>query len=187
MTTELTFVVWWIAMTVAGHRHERVAEEIRHELGIMVAGELKDPRIAGLVTITEVRVTPDLKHARVYVSVMGSAAEQKSTVAGLQAAAGFIRHELTERIQLRRAPEVLECHMVAGGFDYLIKARVKDMAAYRAFLGETLVAMPGVRETRTYAVLEEVKNTLRDAGFTNIRIMSESFLCARSTKTAIRL
>jgi Lrp/AsnC family leucine-responsive transcriptional regulator len=62
---------------------------------------------------------------------------------------------------VRRAPEVLECHMVAGGFDYLIKARVKDMAAYRAFLGETLVAMPGVRETRTYAVLEEVKNTLQ--------------------------
>jgi Lrp/AsnC family leucine-responsive transcriptional regulator len=61
---------------------------------------------------------------------------------------------------VRRSPEILECHMVAGGFDYLIKARVKDMAAYRAFLGETLVAMPGVRETRTYAVLEEVKNTL---------------------------
>jgi len=54
---------------------------------------------------------------------------------------------------------VLECHMVAGGFDYLIKARVKDMAAYRAFLGDTLVDLPGVRETRTYAVLEEVKNT----------------------------
>jgi Lrp/AsnC family leucine-responsive transcriptional regulator len=62
---------------------------------------------------------------------------------------------------VRRAPEVLECHMVAGGFDYLIKARVKDMAAYRAFLGETLVKMPGVRETRTYAVLEEVKQTLK--------------------------
>jgi Lrp/AsnC family leucine-responsive transcriptional regulator len=59
----------------------------------------------------------------------------------------------------RRAPDVLECHMVAGGFDYLIKARVRDMAAYRAFLGEVLVQMPGVRETRTYAVLEEVKST----------------------------
>jgi Lrp/AsnC family leucine-responsive transcriptional regulator len=47
--------------------------------------------------------------------------------------------------------------MVAGGFDYLIKARVKDMSAYRAFLGDVLVQMPGVRETRTYAVLEEVK------------------------------
>jgi len=60
-----------------------------------------------------------------------------------------------------RAPEVLECHMVAGGFDYLIKARVRDMEAYRAFLGDILVEMPGVRETRTYAVLEEVKNTVR--------------------------
>ncbi|HLZ74194.1 Lrp/AsnC ligand binding domain-containing protein [Phenylobacterium sp.] len=59
----------------------------------------------------------------------------------------------------RRAPDVLECHMVAGGFDYLIKARVKDMAAYRTFLGDVLVQMPGVRETRTYAVLEEVKST----------------------------
>ena len=56
-------------------------------------------------------------------------------------------------------PEVLECHMVAGGFDYLLKARVKDMAAYRILLGQTLVDMPGVRETRTYAVLEEVKYT----------------------------
>lgn len=60
-----------------------------------------------------------------------------------------------------RVPEVLECHMVAGGFDYLLKVRVADMAAYRAFLGDTLAAMPGIRETRTYAVLEEVKATTR--------------------------
>jgi Lrp/AsnC family transcriptional regulator, leucine-responsive regulatory protein len=60
---------------------------------------------------------------------------------------------------VRGVPEVMECHMVAGGFDYLLKVRVRDMAAYRVFLGETLVAMPGVRETRTYAVLEEVKAT----------------------------
>jgi Lrp/AsnC family transcriptional regulator, leucine-responsive regulatory protein len=58
---------------------------------------------------------------------------------------------------VRRAPEVLECHMVAGGFDYLVKTRVADMNAYRRFLGEVLLAMPAVRETRTYAVMEEVK------------------------------
>jgi len=58
---------------------------------------------------------------------------------------------------VRRQPEVLECHMVAGGFDYLIRARVAGMVASRAFLGDVLVRMPGVRETRTYAVLEEVK------------------------------
>jgi ribosome-binding factor A len=93
-------------MPIPGHRHERLAEEMRNELGVMVAGELKDPRIAGLVTVTEVRVTPDLKHARVFVSVMGSPDEQKSTISGLSAAVGFIRHELTERLGLRRAPEV---------------------------------------------------------------------------------
>jgi len=58
---------------------------------------------------------------------------------------------------VRKAPQVLECHMVAGGFDYLIKTRVSSMAAYRKFLGEVLLALPGVRETRTYAVMEEVK------------------------------
>lgn len=58
---------------------------------------------------------------------------------------------------VRRAPEVLECHMVAGGFDYLVKTRVEDMAAYRHFLGEVLLGLPGVTETRTYAVMEEVK------------------------------
>jgi Lrp/AsnC family leucine-responsive transcriptional regulator len=51
--------------------------------------------------------------------------------------------------------------MVAGGFDYLIKARVKDMTAYREFLGESLTRLPGVRQTHTYAVMEEVKNSIR--------------------------
>ncbi len=60
---------------------------------------------------------------------------------------------------VQRHDEILGCHMVAGGFDYLIKVRVKDMAAYRSFLGNTLMRLPGVRETHTYAVMEEVKNT----------------------------
>lgn len=62
---------------------------------------------------------------------------------------------------VRRVPQVLECHMVAGGFDYLLKVRVSNMSAYRTFLGDILTAMPGVRETRTYAVLEEVKLTTK--------------------------
>jgi len=94
-------------MTVAGHRHERVAEEIAHELSTMLAGELKDPRLEGALTVTEVRVSPDLKRARVYVSVVGDEAEKKRAIKGLEAAAGFIRHELTERLQLRR---MLELH-----------------------------------------------------------------------------
>jgi Lrp/AsnC family leucine-responsive transcriptional regulator len=62
---------------------------------------------------------------------------------------------------VQRSPDVLECHLVAGGFDYLMKTRVADMAAYRKLLGEVLLALPGVKETRTYAVMEEVKNELR--------------------------
>ena len=58
-------------------------------------------------------------------------------------------------------PEIMECHMVAGGFDYLLKTRMADMLAYRAFAGTVLWQLPGVRETRTYAVMEEVKNTTR--------------------------
>jgi Lrp/AsnC family leucine-responsive transcriptional regulator len=60
-------------------------------------------------------------------------------------------------VQVR--PEILECHLVAGGFDYLIKTRVADMQAYREFVGKVIWSLPGVRETRTYAVMEEVKNT----------------------------
>jgi len=58
-------------------------------------------------------------------------------------------------------PEILECHMVAGGFDYLIKTRVADMDAYRTFAGKVLWQLPGVRETRTYAVMEEVKHSTK--------------------------
>ncbi len=62
---------------------------------------------------------------------------------------------------VQNAPDVLECHLVAGGFDYLLKTRVADMAAYRKLLGEVILALPGVKETRTYAVMEEVKNEAR--------------------------
>ncbi|MBT0570585.1 Lrp/AsnC ligand binding domain-containing protein [Curvibacter sp. CHRR-16] len=55
--------------------------------------------------------------------------------------------------------EIIECHMVAGGFDYLLKLRMSDMAAYRAFAGTVLWQLPGVRETRTYAVMEEIKSS----------------------------
>ncbi len=58
-------------------------------------------------------------------------------------------------------PEIQECHMVAGGFDYLLKTRSADMKAYRAFAGDVLWQLPGVRETRTYAVMEEIKNSAR--------------------------
>jgi ribosome-binding factor A len=93
-------------MTVAGFRHARIAGEIQDEIGSMLAGELKDPRLAGMVTVTEVRLSPDMKQARVYVNVLGNEHEQAVTLKGLAAASGFIRHELSVRLRLRRALDI---------------------------------------------------------------------------------
>ncbi|HVS78510.1 MAG TPA: Lrp/AsnC ligand binding domain-containing protein [Steroidobacteraceae bacterium] len=60
---------------------------------------------------------------------------------------------------VRAHGEIMECHMVAGGFDYLLKVRVKDMEAYRTLLGDTIASVRGVQQTHTYFVMEEVKST----------------------------
>jgi Lrp/AsnC family transcriptional regulator, leucine-responsive regulatory protein len=65
----------------------------------------------------------------------------------------------TFKAAVQTRPEILECHLVAGGFDYLIKTRVADMAAYREMIASVIWSLPGVRETRTYTVMEEVKTT----------------------------
>ena len=69
--------------------------------------------------------------------------------------------DVFERFKAAIAPveEIIECHMVAGGFDYLIKTRVRDLEEYRRVLGERIVAVRGVRHTQTYFVMEEVKST----------------------------
>lgn len=67
-------------------------------------------------------------------------------------------NEFKAAVQVR--PEIMECHMVAGGFDYLLKTRHQDMDAYREFAGRVLWELPGVRETRTYAVMDEVKESM---------------------------
>jgi ribosome-binding factor A len=89
------------------HRHERIGEEIAHEINAMLAGELKDPRLEGNVCVSEVRVQPDMKHARVFVSVRTeNSKEQIDAIKALEHASGFIRHELIERLQLRRLPDL---------------------------------------------------------------------------------
>ena len=93
-------------MSSTNHRHERVGEEIAHEINAMLAGELKDPRLEGSVVASEVRVQPDMKHARVFISLKGTSQEQTDAIKALEHAAGFIRRELVERLQLRRLPEL---------------------------------------------------------------------------------
>jgi ribosome-binding factor A len=90
-----------------GHRSERLAEEIRHEVTLLLAGELKDPRLALPLTVTEVRLTPDMRTVRVFVQLEGTDEERLAGMEGLKAAAKFVRHELIDRLHLRRAPDVI--------------------------------------------------------------------------------
>jgi ribosome-binding factor A len=93
-------------MSSTNHRHERVGEEIAHEINAMLAGELKDPRLEGMVVVSEVRVQPDMKHARVFIHARGTEKEQRDAIKALEHAAGYIRSEIIERLQLRRLPEL---------------------------------------------------------------------------------
>lgn len=87
-------------------RTERVGELLREELSALIVRELKDPRLGtGLVTITEVQVTPDLRSATVYVSHLGPANERKELLRALESAAPFLHNELVRRLDLRRVPE----------------------------------------------------------------------------------
>lgn len=94
-------------MTVGGFRPERIAEEIRNEVMLMLAGELRDPRLAVPLVVTEVRVAPGMRTVRVFVQFHGDAAERAEALKGLKAASKYVRHELVERLRLRRAPDVL--------------------------------------------------------------------------------
>src|SRR2546429_4168247 len=91
-------------MSPANHRHERVGEEIAHEINAMLAGELKDPRLEVSVVASEVRVQPDMKHARVFINVKGTNKEQTDGIKELEHASGYIRRGLVERVELRRGP-----------------------------------------------------------------------------------
>src|SRR5260370_17781681 len=93
-------------MSPTNHRHERVGEESEEEINAMLAGELKDPGLEGMVVASEVRVQPDMKHARVFINVKGTGKEQSDAIKALEHASGYIRRELVERLQLRRLPEL---------------------------------------------------------------------------------
>jgi ribosome-binding factor A len=88
-------------------RARRVAEQIKKEIGQIIASEIKDPRVAALTSVTEVQVSRDLRYASVYVSIYGSEAEKQETIQTLLRAAGFIRGEIGRRIRLRHTPEIV--------------------------------------------------------------------------------
>ena len=91
---------------MTSHRADQVGEQVREEIMSIIRRELKDPRI-GFVSITAVRMSPDLRQARVRVSVLGNPDEQKASIAGLDSAKGLIRHELGRRLQnLKFSPDL---------------------------------------------------------------------------------
>lgn len=89
-------------------RANRIAEQMKKELGDIIGRRLKDPRV-GFVTVTDVEVTGDLQIAKIYLTVLGDEQKQEGTLNGLEKAKGFIRSEIGKRIRLRKTPE-LEFH-----------------------------------------------------------------------------
>jgi ribosome-binding factor A len=88
------------------HRSDRVAAAMREEVATFLANDVKDPRIVGLVTVTAVEVTRDLRHAKVFVSVLGSDAQRAATFEGLAAVAPHLRGRVGRALRLRAAPEI---------------------------------------------------------------------------------
>jgi ribosome-binding factor A len=108
------------------HHQDRVAEALREEIGAMIEGELSDPRI-DFCHVSEVALNPGGKSARVYVAVDSAvkdvAKSEQETIAGLEAAKGFIRHELKERMGVRRVPDLCFLADRSGRF----QARIEEL------------------------------------------------------------
>lgn len=86
-------------------RSRRIAEQVQRELSDIIRLDLKDPRV-GMITLTDVEVTPDQAHARVYFTLLGEAPRIKEALAGLQHATGFLRSELAHRLKVRVVPQL---------------------------------------------------------------------------------
>jgi ribosome-binding factor A len=87
-------------------RIERVSSLMRHEISELLQRQVKDPRLSQFVAVTEVSTSPDLRHAKVFVSCMGSEEEKEEMLKGLEAASNFMRNQLAKRLRLRRIPEL---------------------------------------------------------------------------------
>ncbi|MBP3284937.1 MAG: 30S ribosome-binding factor RbfA [Clostridia bacterium] len=85
-------------------RTDRIAEEIKKVISEMIQNELKDPRVKGLISVTKINLTKDLKFCKIYISVLG--ADKEEVLAGIKSGAGYMRKELGQRVQIRILPEL---------------------------------------------------------------------------------
>lgn len=109
-------------------RTDRISEEVKKELSELIQNHIKDPRLPDFVSVTAVRVTKDLRYAKVYVSVLGDEDKKKAALAALNSAAGFIRHEIGQRIKLRLTPE----------FNFILDDSIEKGMYLRKLIDETV-------------------------------------------------
>lgn len=111
------------------NRLGRIEEEFKKEMSSIISYDLKEPKVTGLVSVTRVKVTPDLRYAKVWVSIL-NAKNTEETLEGLKKSAGFIRGELAQRINLRYTPEisfVIDDSLEYGAkIDNILKDIIKD-------------------------------------------------------------
>ncbi len=130
----------------------------------------RDGRIANADLAKEVHLSPTPTLERVrrlerdgfiekYVALLNPQKMEASLIAFVEVSLDRTTEDVLGKFAeaARRTEEISECHLVGGGFDYLLKVRVQDMAAFRRFLGTSLASLPGLRQTHTYYVMEEVK------------------------------
>jgi ribosome-binding factor A len=112
---------------MSGRRAERLAEQIKEEVSLIIAGEVEDPKV-GFVTVTDAKLSSDLRHAKIYVSVLGTADEVKVSLSALRHAGGFIRHQLGAVLRMKHTPEL---HFVYDDAD-LRAARIEELLSEEA-------------------------------------------------------
>lgn len=93
---------------MANYRGGRINEEVKREISVIIRDEIKDPRMTAMVSITSVKVSKDLRYAKVFVSIFSKNEEEKNeTFAALKSASGYIRREVGQRINLRNTPQII--------------------------------------------------------------------------------
>lgn len=93
---------------MANYRGGRINEEVKREISILIRDEIKDPRMTAMVSITSVKVSKDLRYAKVFVSIFGKNEEEKNeTFAALKSASGYVRREVGQRMNLRNTPQII--------------------------------------------------------------------------------
>jgi len=112
------------------NRFGRIDEEMKKEISNIISQEIKNPNITGLISVTKVKVSADLKYAKVYVSILNSK-NNKDTLAGLKKSAGFVRTEIAKRINLRQTPEIIfeldDSIEYGARIDSILKDVIKDI------------------------------------------------------------